>query len=289
MYTKELGKVKMQNKSKYFCIMAGLMTASTILYGLYDRYNFIVTNYEVQGRGVKNPFRIVLLSDLHNQEYGRDNERLLKAINKAKPDIVLFAGDMIDHVAKSDEYASFLTLCAKLSRRYPVYYCFGNHELGNDNVLKIESLVEEAGVKLVNHKQYNININGNRLSISGITHKAEASDKLVRKRKAYLNRVLFNRERYRILIYHYPERAMNTIPDVQADLIVSGHAHGGQWRFFNKGLYAPGQGIFPKYTSGIHKVGSADMVISRGIGSHILMPRVNNPAEVVIIDVKEDN
>jgi predicted MPP superfamily phosphohydrolase len=84
----------------------------------------------------------------------------------------------------------------------------------------------------------------------------------------------------KVLISHHPEYYVKYIKELPIDLVVSGHAHGGQWRIFGRGVFAPGQGIFPKYTSGVI---DNRCVISRGVGDHTVIPRIANPRELIII------
>ena len=90
----------------------------------------------------------------------------------------------------------------------------------------------------------------------------------------------------KVLICHHPEYYPKYLKDMPIDIIVSGHAHGGQWRFFGRGVFAPGQGLFPKYTSGVY---DGRLVVSRGLKKTIIPPRIFNPREVVIIDVVNEN
>jgi len=280
----------MKKKVKYLMglVLAGIASIAGMSYILYDRNHFVTTRYQIQSKNIKSNLRIILLADLHNQSYGADNDRLVSAIKKERPDLILFSGDMIDNKAKPEDYSNFITLCRRLIQTCPIHYCYGNHELTNKNIKEMEKTLKEIGVEIVNNESYRIIINRNKIRILGLVHEANASDALVKKKKAYLNSALFDKSSYKIMLYHYPERVVNTIPDIPVDLILSGHAHGGQWRFGNRGLYAPGQGLFPKFTSGLYKLENAHFIISRGIGSHVWLPRINNPAEIVVIDISPE-
>ena len=185
----------------------------------------------------------------------------------------------------ADVYA-FLRACAAIA---PTYYAFGNHEtIGarknktwcqNGAPVEIREKIEQTGVKLLHNES--VLWNGIRICglSSGLTKTANVPN------EAALAEFAGAKEP-RILLCHHPEYFEPYIRTTNIELTVSGHAHGGHWRFFGHGVFAPGQGILPKYTSGVI---DNRLVISRGAGDHTLIPRIANPREVVIIHATQKN
>ena len=267
-------------------LLTGAIIGALLGYTAFDKKTFQITKTTLTSDKIISGIKVAILADLHGQTYGKDNKRLIRAIDEQKPDIVLFAGDMLTYntIIGSKAYNTFLALCRNLASKYPVYYVFGNHEI--DIGYKFKEDIVNTGVKLVNRDTYQVDINGNPLTIMGIYHMDSSGEKIIRKKKAYLTRQLIDDSRYKILLYHYPEKAVKYLSDLNLDVIISGHAHGGQWRFFGRGVYSPGEGLFPRYTAGVHRIGRPRLVISRGIGSHVWIPRINNPAELLILSLE---
>ena len=245
-----------------------------------------------------NALSIALISDLHNRPF----HALLSSLRTHQPDLIAITGDLIVGHLPADnslamEYAEyalpFLRGCAKLA---PAYFSLGNHEwmLCADDL----ALLRSTGVQLLDN--------------SWITHKAFAIGGLTSGRvTAYRESVPGWRTGYsktyempshstvqppnldwldsfehsgmfRILLCHHPEYWPRYLRKRSIDLVLSGHAHGGQIRLFGRGLYAPGQGIFPRYTSSVHE---GRLVVSRGLANTTVIPRLFNPPEIVYVEL----
>ncbi len=262
---------------------------------LRDSNRFVTVSYSQKARGIKKRIRIVLLSDLHNKQYGKDNEKLLAAIDSAAPDLIVSAGDMMTSVkGKSTEPAS--RLIGQLAKKYPFYYGNGNHEgriyhdrkaygdMGKQYRRALEKsrvcLLENAVVQLPNYG----------ICIVGLDLHREHYQKF-REGMLPLSELkgLVGECRgdcYTILIAHNPA-FFDTYAAWGADLTVSGHVHGGVMRLPKLGgVLSTSLRLFPKYDGGKFEKDGKVMIVSRGLGSHTVPVRIWNPAELVVIDLE---
>ena len=239
----------------------------------------LTTHYHFSALPNGKPLDIALVTDLHSCPH----EELVERLRVASPDIILLGGDIMENNELTDEWMSgyaFLRSCAAIA---PTYYSLGNHETigSNKNSAQfvsgvpdeIRTRIAKTGVTLLHNES--VLADGIRICglASGLSKKENRPD------EAALAEFV-NAKEFRILLCHHPEYYEPYIRKTNIDLIVCGHAHGGQWRIFGRGVYAPGQGIFPKYTSGVI---DNRCVISRGVGDHTVIPRIANPRELVII------
>lgn len=226
--------------------------------------NPIITEYSVKAP-VSRKHTFAFVSDLHHC----DNGNVLSTLDTVSPDEVLVGGDFIHNMSYHTRGLEFLRLAAK---RYPVFCALGNHEYRYEG--DIRSAVTQTGARLVD----NSFVGFKDLYIGGLTSgwfNGGVPD------TRWLER--YSREDgYKILICHHPEYFKKYIRQTNIHLTLSGHAHGGQWRFFGRGVYSPGQGIFPKYTSGIYE---NRLIVGRGLGNPHRIPRINNPPEVLKISL----
>lgn len=254
---------------------------------LTDNSNFVDTFYEVEDDRIQNPMRIALLSDLHLQEFGKDNEKLVQEIARLKPDIIAMAGDMMNE--DDPDTSVVVTLCRQLVDVAPVYFAYGNHEKEAIRVNQTSTLnvdLEKLGVHVLHNRYETINVNGNIIDIGGLsanpgTLDADYTQKFWQKYLKTAN--------YHLLLVHYPQYFFTggELVGENIDMALCGHLHGGQVVIpFKGGLYHPLEGFFPEMTDGCHNVSGTWVVISRGLGNGTRsMPRVNNPPELVIIDL----
>ena len=230
------------------------------------------------------------LSDLHNTEFGEENEKLLEILQKAEPDIITITGDLIDS-SKTDTKVA-IAFAKEAVQIAPTYFITGNHEamVSAQEYADLENGLLEAGVNVLHDKEIVLEQNEERLLLIGIDDPAYAdrpSDVGVSMDSETINE-LFTTEGYRILLSHRPEY-FDQYVEAEVDLVLSGHAHGGQFRLpFVGGLVAPGQGLFPTYDSGLYSKNKTSMVVSRGIGNSIIPMRFNNRPEVVMIELRQE-
>ena len=227
----------------------------------------IRTEYTFRTDRIERPLRLAVASDLHSDSF----EDVLEDFSRC--DAVLIPGDLVDRHRKNNENAiRFLKTVPEI---VPVFYSIGNHERKYRNREEYLRLVAESKVVLLDNASvafYGVRIGG----LSSARGKPDL---------AFLDR--FEKEEgYRLLLCHHPEVYRDYVAGRDIDLTLCGHAHGGQIQFFGRGLYAPGQGLFPKLTHGLHDDGR--MLISRGMtnGAKPRVPRINNPCELIILNLE---
>lgn len=261
---------------------------------LYDTNRFVIKKYTVEDKRILKPCRAVLLTDLHNKRYGKDNEVLLAAIREQHPDFVLIAGDMLT-AKPGSSLEPVLAFLEALAGCYPIFYANGNHEhrlklypeTYGDMAQKYAEALSGIGIEpLVNShvilQEYGIAIYGSE--IDKYFYKRFRPGKMG---AGYLPGILgqSSESLFTVLLAHNPDY----FPQYAAwgaDLTLSGHIHGGVARvpFWGRGVVSPTWRLFPKYDGGVFKEGKATMVLSRGLGIHTIPVRVFNPAELWVVD-----
>ena len=224
-----------------------------------------VSEYNIKAN-ITEDITFVFVSDLH----GCDNAPIMAAIDGIKPDGVLVGGDFIHNNTVWREGIEFLRLSAE---GYPTFCVKGNHELRYKG--DVRDLVKGTGATLLDDSS--VDFKG--IHIGGLTSVCYAPDAIPNTK--WLAE-FSQKDGYKLLLCHHPEYFDKYIRDTAVDLILSGHAHGGQWRAFGRGVYAPGQGIFPKYTAGLYH---DRLLVGRGLGNPHPIPRINNPFEVIILQL----
>lgn len=262
-------------------------------------------------------FSIALLADTHNVEPGA----ILSSLSAHRPDIIAIAGDMlVGHRPSSDDpivsdQENVLKLVSGCVSVAPTFISLGNHEwmVSADDI----RLLEGTGATVLDNTYIHHNVSGVRLWIGGLTSAIVTNFQTFRREcyetgtdmsrypyrprhshsshlmpeTAWVNQ--FKAEQgYKVLLCHHPEYWRLREPQLcekKIDLVLSGHAHGGQVRLFGRGVYAPGQGWMPKYTSGIFEGEYGKMIISRGLANTASpVPRAFNPTELVYVEAGED-
>lgn len=273
---------------------AGILALVLLWVTLYDSNRFVIRKYAVKDERIKKQCRAVVLSDLHNKRYGRDNMLLLESIRAQQPDFIFIAGDMIT-AKPGASMEPALKLLGELAKEYRIFYANGNHEhrMGlypenyGDMGERYLSALKEIGIEpMVNgHSllpEYGIAVYGAQIHERFYKHFGPADME-----PEYLCRTLGQapEEAYTVLLAHNPDY----FPQYAAwgaDLVLSGHVHGGVARvpLWGRGVIAPSLRLFPKYDGGIFREGRAIMVLSRGLGMHTIPLRVFNPAELWVVE-----
>lgn len=232
-------------------------------------------------------FRIVQVSDLHNAEFGKNNEKLLAMLKQTDADIIVITGDLIDsRNTKVDVAVSFAEKATKIA---PTYYINGNHEARvPEEYERLKQGLDEAGVTILENDSIDITIGDKAITLIGINDSSFrmelVDDTMMQNVSHQLMSVVPDNDNYKILLAHQPHYfdAYAT----QVDLVLSGHAHGGQFKIpFIGGLVAPGQGFFPEYYTGSYIKENTEMIVSRGIGNSIIPFRINNKPEIIIAEL----
>ncbi len=259
---------------------------------LFRTRNYHIINEKLS---VGSSIKLALLADLHGITYGHVNEEIIHTIMKFSPDIVLFAGDMIvRHDSKSEIVA--LRLIEQLSLKFPIYYAMGNHESkmfsGSENSIPsdYEQAVENLDICLLRNETKKVKLNNQYINISGLElplnyfKKPNPPELNLQEMNKLLNSPKTN-DNYHILLAHTP-RYMETYFSWGADLILSGHYHGGVIRFNeNYGMISPQMELFPKFCCGHFQKDRQNAIVSAGLGIHSIPIRIHNPAELIFITI----
>lgn len=261
---------------------------------LFGNAHISTASYSVALQNLGSSVRVILLSDLHGKSFGRENSRLIAKIQEQSPDAIFLDGDMIDRSADPTDVQELLRLIERLHEIAPVYFAPGNHELEymqTDTSLLTQ--VTEAGAVIVNDSYVDVTIAGQPLRIGGTMGHAfyfgRSEEEFSSSPEYQFLKAFEDTDVPKICLAHMPDTFIfNGAYNLwNVDLILSGHTHGGLIRLpFIGGLYAPMQGWFPEYDQGYFRLGEhMQMVITSGLAGHGMIPRINNPPEIVVIDL----
>ena len=283
----------MKKKLKLIILSAGLallifVVLAVSLYLIFTNTSVHVSKITASSENLPelfDGFKIVQVSDLHNREFGKDNQRLLRKIRKADPDIIVITGDLID--CDRTDTSSALDFVKKALKIAPCYFIGGNHEgrINAEDTFYGELI--SLGVTILDDTSTEIAIDGEKITLYGVHDPESLKGEtygygeigILEKR---LNELTVD-DGYSLLLSHRPE-GFDFYCERGFDLVLTGHVHGGQVRIpFIGGLYGPGQGLFPKYDSGLYQSGTTSMVVSRGLGNSSIPIRINNTPEIVVI------
>lgn len=254
--------------------------------------NYDIETYKYNIKSEKIPesfdgFRIAQVSDLHNAEFDKYNSTILEPIFHSRPNIIVITGDMID--SRNTDVDVAISFAQKAVNIAPVYYVNGNHEKRVPEAYeKLKQGLTEAGVTILENNTADITIGDETITLIGIndsTFPMELVDDTMGQNVAHqLANIVPDNDNYKVLLAHRPEYFNAYVG--QVDLVLSGHAHGGQFIIpFVGGLVAPGQGFFPEYYEGSHIKDNTEMIVSRGVGNSIIPFRINNKPEIVIAEL----
>ncbi|MEG1061160.1 MAG: metallophosphoesterase [Oscillospiraceae bacterium] len=263
-----------------------IITISAAAVAIYFCLLFIgrrltVKHYEIVSKKVYREVRIVQISDLHGNSFGENNADLLDPVIKQKPDMVVLTGDIVTDALPINGIADFI---GTISSRYPCYYVYGNHELRYMVDKETENMMIGCGVGVLNGQKSEINVGGRTIQVCGVIDPKIKPDEFF-SQLATLNNEIDITE-LSVLLTHRPEYA-EKYASYNFDVVLSGHAHGGHWRIpkIMNGLFAPNQGLFPKYAGGRYDFDNQTLIVSRGLAKQYLIPRLFNPTELVVIDI----
>ncbi len=279
--------------------VGGAVLAAVLLIVIYG-WSFLncglqVTREVVESERVDRPVRFAVVADLHTAVFGEEQGELVAAILDERPDAVCIVGDMVNEEA--EDFSGFLAIVRELAAVCPVYISWGNHE---KVLLETHpSLGEEitgAGGQVLELAFTDVQLAGQRVRIGGLYEYAfslewvePASEKTMEPEVYDFLREFEDADCLRIMLAHRPDTFIfgGAGSVWHIDLAISGHTHGGQIRLpFLGGLWAPDQGVLPRYVEGIHELGTVTLAITRGLGSQsVWIPRLGNPPEILVIDV----
>ena len=244
-----------------------------------------VTQYIVESASLPaafDSFTIAQISDLHNDSFGKNNKRLLNKLKKSTPDIIVITGDIADSSGTENAIA-FVEQAVQIA---PTYYVTGNHESWMENYKELELAIRDKGATVLRNETVFLFRESQVIALTGIDDpqffKTSIEPGQATDMESALIYLSDNTVPYQILLSHRPEK-FDKYCENGYDLVFSGHAHGGQFRFpFIGGLYAPNQGLFPEYDAGTFTQNDTTMVVSRGLGNSVPIPRIGNRPEIVI-------
>lgn len=269
-----------------FIPVGAAVLAALLLWLHWGNNNIMITPYTFNSPNVPeafNGFRILQISDLHNKNYRPDY--FFKKVRACKPDIIIITGDIINSRRPNIDRAC--AFAKKLARIAPSYYVTGNHEERSACCAALLKKLKTTGVRLLENSCETLSRSGGKVALCGLweidVQKKQPFDKV----EHALAGLRSDAEgRFRLLLAHRPER-ISLYADAEMDLVFSGHAHGGQVRLpFIGGLFAPAQGLFPKYTKGFYQEKGTTMVVSRGLGDSRIPARIFNRPELVVVTLK---
>lgn len=283
---------KKTRKSRKLIILSALAVL-IIVGGIWIAWGnkaLVTTNIIVKSENIPegfDGFKIVQISDLHDAEFGKNNKKLIDDIKDAKPDVILFTGDMID--GNRTDIDVTVNFAQKVTQIAPTYFVTGNHEAGlYGQYHGFKARLEDAGVVVLDEEYDIIEKNGDKICIAGIndlgffvTGSYDQND-LNEFKNALEELLKETKDCYTILLSHRSD-LFNEYVECDADLVFTGHAHGGQVRIpFIGGVFSPGQGLFPEYDSGLFIENNTQMIVSRGLGNSRFPFRVNNRPEIIV-------
>ena len=282
-----------RNKFRTYALWGILVAGVAVLTMAVFWQGLTVRLYTETSGKIGSSVRIAVLTDFHDSNYGEKQQKLIKAIRIQEPDLILLVGDIADEIRPHDATKELLSAIGSL---FPCYYVTGNHEYRSGEAADIKELIRSCGVTVLEADAEIIRVSGQEIRLCGVDDplafrspyntdhdvteswqtqfeacRAEAGDGI-----------------YTILLSHRPELT-EPYRDSGFDLVLAGHAHGGQIRIpgLINGLFAPNQGLFPSYAGGRYTLGETVMIVSRGLCRNAI-PRVFNPPELVIVDLEPE-
>lgn len=286
----------MRKKIRFILILLSafvLAIAVVVGYFFITSKNLTINKYSLN-ESVISSIRILQLSDLHSAEFGDNNKELVDLVKKQSPDLIVMSGDMIN---RDEENLDIITdLISSLNDVAPIYYGYGNHEVDwiESFGFDLEDKLTQAGSVVLNNSYRDVSVNDSELRIGGYMGYYRQPGMLTQDEEQKKIELDFandfeNTDRLKILINHIPTQWVDWdyINEYPVDIVFSGHYHGGAIRIpiIDQGLYAPYVGWFPPYTKGMFTGSQATCVLSTGLGSEHNIPRLNNPPDIVIVDV----
>ena len=270
-------------KNKLLNITAFIAGTAIACYALSEKLT--LKTYNVKTNKVNSSLKILHVSDLHSSSYGKNQEELLHIIDEICPDVIMLTGDILDN--RKSNFSSLDLLCG-IAGKYSCYYVSGNHEVYTGHLPKIKELISKIGITVLSGAGQEAKIKNEKIFVCGIDDPMASPDEAGRmweEQLIYCDKIL-SRNEFSVLLTPRPE-PVNSYSDTGFDLILSGHAHGGQVRIphIMNGLWAPHQSIFPKYAGGKYVLDNGStMVVSRGLSTYV-RPRVFNRPELVLVNI----
>ena len=277
----------MKKKHKTLLIILSAAVALNVILNTFG--NALETvHYTLISDKIEQQVRIVFITDLHSCTYGGDDQsEIWEEIHSAQPDIVLFGGDIVDYQGETENTLQFMK---RVGEEYPCAYSAGNHEEMRKDTNTVFADIAALGIPVLHGDYKDLTVKEQTIRIFGIIDACNHPDQLEQCCRS------LDADKYGILLAHQPEQLDDIIAaseneKAHFDLVLSGHAHGGQWQIphlLDQGLFAPDQGLFPAFTNGQRENSGTVQIVSRGLAKPlrmILIPRIFNRPELSIIDI----
>lgn len=280
-----------ERKRNIILLCVGVLGVILVVWTVWGNTALMVNEISISSERLPasfSGFRIAHLSDLHNTEFGMGNATLLQVLAESSLDIIVITGDLID--AQHTDVDIALDFAEGASKIAPTYCVAGNHEASSSQYTVLKDGLDVVGVTVLEDDMIHLNREGESVVLLGLadpnfTIRGDLFNEVPAMVSTKLRSLLENEQEYSLLLSHRPE-LFETYAACGVDLILSGHAHGGQFRLpLVGGVIAPDQGLFPQYDAGIYSEGSTNMVVSRGLGNSIIPIRFNNRPEIVLIEL----
>ena len=265
-------------------IILALIAAAAAFLIKDSRDDLEISRYEVKSQKLPESFdgfKIVQLSDLHGAEFGEDGMELVEKVEELEPDIIALTGDF---VTDEGDLAAVEKLAARLTELCPVYFISGNHEFGSGLAVKVRNILERAGVKYLSNEYLTISRGEDEILLGGVEDPLAYADMLSPDELAQkMNDAA--PDAFKILLGHR-NYWMTEYPELPVDLIFCGHAHGGLIRIPGVGgLIGTDRRLFPDFDAGEYNNGRYTLIVSRGLGNSVPIPRVFNRPEIVCVEL----
>lgn len=265
-------------------IILALIAAAAAFLIKDSRDDLEISRYEVKSQKLPESFdgfKIVQLSDLHGAEFGEDGMELVEKVKELEPDIIALTGDF---VTDEGDLAAVEKLAARLVKLCPVYFVSGNHEFGSGLAVKVRNILERAGVKYLSNEYLTISRGEDGILLGGVEDPLAYADMLSPDELAQkMNDAA--PDAFKILLGHR-NYWMTEYPELPVDLIFCGHAHGGLIRIPGVGgLIGTDRRLFPDFDAGEYNNGRYTLIVSRGLGNSVSIPRVFNRPEIVCVEL----
>jgi predicted MPP superfamily phosphohydrolase len=273
------GKSRKKWGKKRFLIYIPLFVL--VVFAFYNKAE--VTHYEIKSPKIGESVTIALVTDLHCTDYGENQVRLIKSIKAGSPDFILLGGDIFHSFGEREKGFELIRGAAETA---PTYFTAGNHEKDNSDYYQLLDEIRQCNATVLTDEAVELQINGNKIILAGGDDAYSMQNRILEGISDFKER-----DDFKILLNHYPEDE-RLYADFGFDVMMSGHAHGGEVRlpFFPNGLYAPGQGLFPKYTGGMYEINDKfTLIVSRGLcKAHSAQFRMFNRPELVFVQLTAD-
>ena len=282
--------MKKPNK-KTVLIVSVLVILCLGIWTLWGNIALEVNEYEIVSDRIPEAFSgfwIAQVADLHNAEFGEDNEMLIELLFQIDPDMIVITGDLID--SRHTDMDIALDFAGKAVQIAPVYYVTGNHEARVPEYEQLKTGLVDLGVTVLDDQKVQITKDGESITLMGILDPSFSTDYLFGDTESVSKQAISELQNesdgFTVLLSHRPE-LFDLYVNTGVDLVFSGHAHGGQFRLpFVGGLVAPNQGFFPKYDAGQFIKENTTMIVSRGVGNSIIPVRFNNRPEIIVAELR---